>query len=167
MSESVARFATVDNDELAGAAGGPATGRGTVRRMTTTQIRGEFEVTRHPEPPYETVDGIVLARSKFDKRFHGPLDATGTVDMIACGGPVQGSAGYVAMERVTGRVEGRTGTFVFQHSAAMDRGAPSLSITVVPDSGTGELTGIRGRFMIDIVDGKHRYTFDYAIAPPA
>ena len=130
-----------------------------------TQIRGEFEVKRTGEPPYETVDGVVLGRNHFDKVFHGPLTATGTVEMISCGTPVKGSAGYVAMERITGTLDGRAGSFVAQHSATMERGTPSLSITVVPDSGTGELVGLSGRIAIEITEGKHFYTFDYAIAP--
>ena len=84
--------------------------------------------------------------------------------MLAASTETPGSAGYVAMERVTGRLSGRSGTFLLQHSGTMDRGAASLSVTVVPDSGTAQLTGLSGTFMIDIADKQHRYTFDYEIA---
>ena len=77
---------------------------------------------------------------------------------------VQGSAGYVAMERVNGKLHGRNGTFALQHSGTMTRGAPQLIITVVPDSGTGELAGLSGKMTINIVDGKHFYEFDYTLA---
>jgi len=129
------------------------------------QINGPFEVKRTSEPPYEDVEGVVLGRSHFDKQFHGPLEATSTVAMIACGTPVKGSAGYVAMERITGTVDGKAGTFCVKHDATMDRGTPHLSITVVPDSGTGALVGLRGSMSIDIQPGgAHFYTLDYDLA---
>jgi hypothetical protein len=77
---------------------------------------------------------------------------------------VKGSAGYVAIEKVTGTLRGRSGTFVLQHSATMNRGTPQLSLTVVPDSGTGQLTGVAGSMTIKIADGKHFYEFDYTLA---
>ena len=83
--------------------------------------------------------------------------------MLTAMTPTKGSAGYVAIERVTGTLHGRAGSFVFQHSGTMDRGAQQLSITVVPDSGTGELAGIGGRFTLQIVDGKHLYDFAYTL----
>lgn len=126
-------------------------------------ISGRFDVTRTPEPPYHAADGVALARSHFAKRFHGPLDATSTVEMIAAGTPVKGSAGYVAIELVTGTLAGRAGTFVLQHSGVMTRGTPSLSVTVVPDSGTGELRGLAGRMAIEIVEGAHFYRFEYTL----
>lgn len=128
-------------------------------------ITGLFDVTRTAEPPYHAADGVTLARSRFDKRFHGPLDATSKVEMLAAGTAVTGSAGYVALELVTGALEGRVGTFVLQHSGVMRRGTPSLSVTVVPDSGTGELRGLAGRMAIEIVEGAHRYRFDYTLDP--
>jgi hypothetical protein len=84
--------------------------------------------------------------------------------MIAAGTAVSGSAGYVAMERVTGSLHGRNGSFVLQHSATMTRGEPQLSVTVVPDSGTGELVGLAGSMRIQVEDGRHAYTFDYRLA---
>ncbi len=130
-------------------------------------VTGPFDIKRTAEPPYDTADGITLGRAHFDKRFHGPLDATSTVEMIFAVTPVQGSAGYVAIERVTGALDGRAGSFVLQHSGTMTRGVQSLSVTVVPDSGTGELRGLAGRMAIDIADGKHSYRFEYTLDAPA
>jgi hypothetical protein len=99
-----------------------------------------------------------------DKQFHGDLEGTSRGEMLSYSSSVPGSAGYVAMELVTGSLAGSEGTFVLQHSATMDRGKPELSITVVPDSGTDELEGLSGRMMINIAaDGRHSYDFDYSI----
>jgi hypothetical protein len=125
--------------------------------------KGTFEVTAHPEPPYDTVEGVTLARVSFDKRFSGALEGTSRVEMIGARTPVEGSAGYVAIERVTGTLAGRSGTFVLQHTGVMNRGARSLVITVVPDSGTGELRGLSGRMDIQITDGRHDYDFDHEL----
>ena len=129
----------------------------------TTHAAGTFNVTPTPHPPYDTADGIVLGRVSFVKQFHGDLEATSTVEMLAARTPVQGSAGYVALERVTGALHGRAGSFVLQHSGTMSRGTSELSVTVVPDSGTGALAGLAGRLAIEIADGKHFYTFDYTL----
>ena len=128
----------------------------------TQQAKGEFEVRHTPQAPLDMGDAAAARHSRFDKRFHGALDAASVVHMLAVGTDVQGSAAYVAIERVSGSLEGRSGTFFMQHNGIMDRGAPSLSLSVVPDSGTGELAGLSGRMAIDIIDGKHYYTFDYA-----
>jgi hypothetical protein len=125
---------------------------------------GTFEITMNAEPPYDVVEGVSLGRVSIDKRFSGPLDATSKVDMIGARTPVDGSAGYVAIERVTGTLDGKQGTFVLQHSGVMTRGARSLSVTVVPDSGTGELKGLSGRMDIQIVEGKHHYAFEFELA---
>ncbi len=127
-------------------------------------VKGTFEVKMSAEPPYDVVDGVSLSRATFDKRFAGPLDATSKVQMLAARTPVEGSAGYVAIERVTGTLDGKRGTFVLQHTGVMTRGAPSLTVTVVPDSGTGALAGISGRMDIRIVDGQHFYELDYELA---
>lgn len=126
---------------------------------------GSFDIQRTAEPPYDTADGVTLGRTHFDKQFHGPLTATSTVEMLFAGTPVPGSAGYVAIERVTGALAGRAGSFVLQHSGTMTRGAPSLAVTVVPDSGTGELRGLAGRMVIEVADGKHSYRLDYTLDP--
>jgi len=126
-------------------------------------VKGTFEVAMSPEPPYDVVEGVSLGRVALDKRFSGPLDATSKGQMIGARTPVEGSAGYVAIERVTGTLDGRRGTFVLQHCGAMTRAARSLSVTVVPDSGTGELAGLSGKMEIQIVDGRHLYDFEYQL----
>lgn len=113
----------------------------------------------------EEHDGITVGRSSIDKRFHGPLQATSSGEMLTAVTSVAGSAGYVAIERVTGTLDGRSGTFVLQHDATMTRGAPELTIVVVPDSATGGLAGLSGRMGIRIEGGKHFYDFDYTLPP--
>lgn len=128
--------------------------------------RGTFEVKLNPLATYENADGSPLGRLSIDKRFYGDLDATSKGEMLSAGGQAKGSAGYVAIERVHGSLKGRRGSFILQHSGRMTRGAPELVITVVPDSGTDELTGLAGTMDIIIEPGKHsyemRYTFDGA-----
>ena len=128
------------------------------------QVKGEFDVKRTPEGGFDLGGGAVAGHFRFDKQFHGALDATGIVHMLAVGTQVDGSAAYVAVERIDGTLDGLRGAFLTQHSGTLDRGAPALSVTVVPDSATDELEGLRGRIQIDIVEGKHFYTFDYEIA---
>ena len=129
----------------------------------TDHARGTFDVTLTPQATDDDGSGVPLGRLAIDKRFHGPLDATGSVEMIAAGTATKGSAGYVAIEHVTGSLDGRAGSFVLQHTGVMDRGAPSLLVRVVPDSGTGELRGLAGTMAIDITDGQHFYRFDYTL----
>jgi hypothetical protein len=137
----------------------------------TTEINlratGTFDIVVNRQPPYDTVDGVSLGRTTIDKRFTGDLEATSKVEMLTAGAPESGSAGYVAIERVVGALEGRKGSFVLQHNGTMTRGQPSLAVSVVPGSGTGALTGIAGRMTIEIVDGQHRFAFDYALEEPA
>ena len=121
---------------------------------------GPFDVKLTPQD--DKLDPT-LARLIIDKQFHGDLEATSKGTMLSAGTAVKGSAGYVAIELVTGTLHGRTGTFVLQHSATMNRGIPSLSITVVPDSGTGQLTGLTGTMNIIIAEGKHSYDFSYTL----
>jgi hypothetical protein len=129
------------------------------------QVKGPFDIKRSPEPGCDMGDGVVVAHVRFDKRFHGALEATSVVHMLAVSTDVPGSAAYVAIERVSGTLQGRKGTFFLQHNGTMARGAPSLALTVVPDSGTGELKELSGRMAIDIVDGQHFYTFDFRLGP--
>ncbi len=102
-----------------------------------------------------------------EKQFHGDLEATSKGEMLSAGGSVKGSAGYVAIERVSGTLHGRAGTFVLQHSGVMTRGAPGLTVSVVPDSGTGELAGLAGTMSIVIAEGKHSYELTYTLDAPA
>ena len=132
--------------------------------MTTVHATGPFEVKLNPEPPSGAAERAGIARLSLDKQFHGELEATSQGEMLAFRSSVEGSAGYVAMETVRGTLHGRSGSFVLQHGSLMTRGTPVQSISVVPDSGTGELAGLAGRMTISIVDGRHSYHFDYTLA---
>lgn len=125
--------------------------------------KGEFNVTLAPQALADTEADPSMGRLSLDKRFRGDLDSSSKGEMLSARSSVQGSAGYVAIERVTGSLHGRSGSFVLQHSGTMDRGAPSLSVSVVPDSGSDELTGLTGAMQIDIRDGAHYYTFEYTL----
>ena len=125
---------------------------------------GPFEVKVIPQPPGEDAE---IGRLTLDKKFHGDLEATSKGQMLAFSSSVKGSAGYVAMEQVAGTLQGRQGTFVLQHSGTMTRGNGQLTVTVVPDSGTGELKDLSGTMRIDIDGGKHSYVFEYTIAGTA
>jgi hypothetical protein len=127
------------------------------------RAEGTFEITIEREPPYESGDGVALARATVTKIFHGELDAKSTVHMLSATTPVQGSAGYVALERVVGKLGTRSGSFVLQHNGWMRDGEQHLVVTVVPDSGTGALKGISGEMIIRITDGRHQYEFDYVL----
>ena len=125
--------------------------------------KGSFTVEIKPQSEPSASDGVSVGRMSLDKRFEGDLVATGRGEMLTALTPVKGSAGYVAIERVTGTLHGRSGSLVFQHTGTMNRGAQQLSITVVPDSGTGALAGISGTFKLSIVEGKHFYEFEYSL----
>ena len=127
-----------------------------------TQAKGTFDVKVAPLPPDGGAQDATLGRMSLDKRFHGDLEATGKGQMLTAGTP-SGSGAYVAVERVTGALHGRNGSFVLQHSGTMTRGQAQMTIAVVPDSGTGELAGLSGNLSIQIVDGKHFYSFDYTL----
>ncbi|MFI5491996.1 DUF3224 domain-containing protein [Actinoplanes sp. NPDC051859] len=109
------------------------------------------------------IDDDTLGRMRIDKTIEGDLIGTGRAEMLSVGTPIDGSAGYVALDRITGTLHGRAGSFVLQHYGLMDRGAATLICQVVPDSGTDELTGLTGTFRIDNDSEEHRYTFDYDI----
>lgn len=126
------------------------------------QVKGEFDVKRSMEPGCDMGDGVEAGHFRFDKRFHGDLEATSVVHMLAVGTAVEGSAAYVAIERLTGTLQGRSGSFFMQHSGTMNRGVAKLSLSVVSDSGTDGLEGLAGDMDIDIVDGKHFYIFRFA-----
>jgi hypothetical protein len=125
---------------------------------------GTFEVKIIPQKPdNKEAESANLGRLSIDKQFRGDLEATSKGEMLSAATEVKGSAGYVAIERVSGTLHGRSGTFILQHSGTMTRTAPQLSITVVPDSGTGQLVGLAGKMTIKIADGKHFYEFDYTL----
>lgn len=125
--------------------------------------KGTFEVALKPLADPGAPADAIPGRMSLDKQFQGDLVATGKGQMLTAMTQQKGSAGYVAIERVSGTLHGRKGSFVFQHSGIMNRGAPSLTISVVPDSGTEELVGIAGTFTINIVEGKHFYEFSYTL----
>lgn len=129
----------------------------------SSRATGTFEVKLHPQPLSDPKADGTLGRLSIDKQWRGDLTGTSTGEMLSAGTAVKGSAGYVAIERVSGSLHGRPGTFVLQHSGTMTRGQPALSVTVVPDSGTGELTGLAGRLDIKIDGGKHSYELDYTL----
>ena len=127
---------------------------------------GAFEVKLNPLPVYDGADGSPLGHLSIDKQFRGELDATSKGEMLSAGTSVKGSAGYVAMERVTGTLHGRRGSFVLQHSGTMTRGSAQLTVSVVPDSGTEQLVGLAGTMVIIIAaDGNHSYEFSYSLTP--
>ena len=130
----------------------------------TMQARGNFEVKLNPLPAHDTSADARLGRMSIDKQFFGDLEGTSQGEMLSVMTDVKGSAGYVAIERVSGTLNGHRGSFVLQHNATMSRGEPFLNIIVVPDSGSGELAGLSGSMRIIIADGKHSYEFDYALA---
>ncbi len=125
--------------------------------------KGTFTVEMKSQAEPNAADGVSLGRMSLDKRFEGDLVATGKGEMLTALTPIKDSAGYVAIERVTGTLHGRRGSFVFQHTGTMDRGSQQLSITVVPSSGTGALAGLSGNFKITITEGKHFYEFEYSL----
>jgi hypothetical protein len=131
----------------------------------TTHARGTFEVKMTPQATDAGTAGV--ARYSLEKQFHGDLEGSSQGEMLAVGTTVDGSAGYVAMEQVTGTLNGRHGMFALQHTGTMDRGVPHLSVTVVPDSGTDQLAGLTGTMAIKIAAGEHSYEFVYTLAEPA
>ncbi len=124
---------------------------------------GTFEVTLVPLDLNEVGEGETRGRISINKQFHGDLKATSIGEMLSAMTEVKGSAGYVAIERVVGKLQGLQGSFVLQHSGTMDRGSPSLSVSVVPDSGTGQLVDLKGHLTITIREGIHCYGFDYEL----
>jgi Protein of unknown function (DUF3224) len=134
----------------------------------TSRANGTFEVKLSPQglndnSPENESEDRTLGRMTIDKQFHGDLAGTSKGQMLTAGTPVKDSAGYVAMELVSGTLHGRRGSFVLQHSGTMTRGIPQLSVTVVPDSGTDQLMGLAGKMTIKIDAGKHYYDFEYTL----
>ena len=123
-----------------------------------------FEVKMSPQAPDAGSEDTTLGRLLIDKQFHGDLEASSKGQMLGARTAIEDSAGYVAIERVSGTLQGRSGTFVLQHSGTMTRGAQQLVVTVVPDSGTDQLAGLEGKMAIKIADGKHYYEFEYELS---
>jgi hypothetical protein len=132
-------------------------------KIVTNQAIGTFDVKVTPQAT-GVGDEAAIGRMTLDKQFQGDLEGTSRGVMLAALTSVKGSAGYVAMEKVTGTLKGRSGSFVLQHSGTMTRGEPQLKVSVVPDSGTGQLVGLAGSMDIKIADGKHSYDFEYTLA---
>jgi Protein of unknown function (DUF3224) len=128
-------------------------------------VTGPFDVKITPQKPDTQIARAAnLGRLTIDKRYHGDLEAIAKGEMLAAQTEVKGSAGYVALERVSGKLKGRSGSFVLQHNGTMNRGKAELAVTVVPDSGAGELRGLSGKMKILIApDGAHSYEFDFKI----
>lgn len=129
--------------------------------IVPNRAAGTFEVKLSPLTAYNQEDKT-LGRFSIDKQFHGDLEATSKGEMLSAGNP-NTSGGYVAIEKVSGKLKGRTGSFVLQHTATMENGHPHMNIFVVPGSGSGELSGISGTMEIVIESGKHSYVFTYTL----
>lgn len=128
----------------------------------STQAAGSFDVKVAPVEDKLLEAG--LGRMSLDKQYHGDLEAVGKGQMLAAGSPQKGSGGYVALEKVIGTLRGHSGSFVLQHSGSMKNNVPQLTITVVPESGTGQLEGIAGKMTITVApDGKHTYDLEYTL----
>lgn len=135
--------------------------------MTHHRATGVFDVTMqphpHPQPVPDPAGGVTLVRTLLDKRYHGDLQAAAQGQMLSAMTATAGSAAYVAIEQVSGTLQGRSGSFVLQHCGVMTRGTPQLTVTVVPDSGSGELAGLAGSLTIRRDEGRHFYDFDYSL----
>jgi hypothetical protein len=125
--------------------------------------RGSFAVNIIPQPPEDKTEGLTLGRMLIEKKFQGDLEAAGKGQMLTGMTEVKGSGAYVAIERVTGTLHGRSGSFILHHLGIMERGAPRLNVNLVPDSGTRDLAGIAGTMTIIIAEGKHSYELAYTL----
>jgi hypothetical protein len=150
-----------------GAAYGQAQGAPTTPKEAAmaTHASGTFDVKLGPQALSDTAADPTLGRMSIDKQYHGDLEGTGKGEMLTAGSG-EGSGAYVAVERVTGKLKGRSGSFSLQHRGIMTRGTPDLAIAVVPDSGTGELVGLAGTMTIKIENGKHFYEIEYTLPNP-
>jgi hypothetical protein len=134
--------------------------------VMTRHAEGSFDVKTTPVAADDASSGTAIGRFALDKQFHGDLEGTSKGEMLGAGNPATGSAGYVAIEYVTGTLEGHSGSFALQHMGTMDHGKFELTVVVVPGSGTGELAGIDGKMAIIIASGKHSYKFEYTLPAP-
>lgn len=136
------------------------------RTSEPAHAKGTFDVKLVPQGAEDKGEGSTLGRLSLDEQFHGDLEGTAKGEMLTALTDVKGSAGYVAIERVTCTLDGRHGSFVLLHRGIMSRGAQDLTITVVPDSGAGQLVGLAGQFNLKIVEGKHFYDLEYTLKVP-
>jgi hypothetical protein len=131
--------------------------------VMSLHAEGTFDVKVTPLAADDATTGTSIGRYGLVKQYHGDLDAASRGEMMGAGDLAAGSAGYVAIEQVSGTLHGRSGSFALQHNSTMDAGNYNMSVTVVPGSSTGDLKGIAGTLTIIIAAGKHSYTFDYAL----
>jgi hypothetical protein len=124
---------------------------------------GTFDVKVIPQGTPDTVGGVALGRMSIDKTFHGDLEGTSKGEMLTGSTEANGSAVYVAIERVSGTLQGRRGTFVLMHQGTMSRDGRHLTVVIAPNSATGELAGLAGTLAINIVDRKHFYELEYQL----
>jgi hypothetical protein len=129
----------------------------------THHAEGTFDVKTTPLAADDALTGTQVGRFSLVKQYHGDLDASSKGEMLGAGSPATGNGGYVAVEEVTGTLQGHTGSFALQHTGTMEGGSYKMSVAVVPGSGTGELKGISGSLTIIIAAGKHSYSFDYTL----
>jgi hypothetical protein len=129
-----------------------------------TRAKGDFDVKLTPLGTDDKTEDATVGRMSISKQLHGDLEGTSKGQMLTASTDVKGSAVYVAIERITGTLHGRSGSFLLHHTGIMTRGAPHLTISVVPDSGTGQLVGLAGQMEIIMADGKHSYDFEYTLA---
>ncbi len=158
-----AAFEETSEDQALSAATDPAEQPTGDQTPMTQEATGSFEVKLAPLELHHEGQDALLGRMSIDKVFEGDLDATSTGEMLSARTALPQSAGYVAIERVEGTLGGRRGTFVLQHSSWMQGGEQHQGISVVPDSGTGELEGLAGSMVIEIQDGEHAYRFEYTL----
>jgi len=131
--------------------------------LMSLHAEGTFEVKNSPLAADEAVTGTAIGRFGLDKQFHGNLEANSKGEMLGAGNPATGTAGYVAIEQVTGTLNGRSGSFALQHFGTMVENKFDLIVRVVPGSGTDELTGISGAMIIAVANGKHSWKLDYTL----
>ncbi|MGA7646333.1 MAG: DUF3224 domain-containing protein [Terriglobales bacterium] len=131
----------------------------------TLHATGAFDAKTTPLPADDATGGaaVNISRYALDKQYHGDLEGTSKGEMLGSGDPSKGNAGYVAVEKVTGTLHGRSGSFALQHSGMMEQGKFQLAVSVVPGSGTGGFAGIAGTMTIIITNGKHSYNFEYTL----
>jgi Protein of unknown function (DUF3224) len=161
---TVAMAAVIGYAELSMTTPSSAQPTSEARVRTSHLAKGTFTVQMKPLSESGFDGGNAnLGRMSLDKIFEGDLMGVGKGEMLTAMTQTKGSAGYVAIERVTGTLHGHKGSFVFQHMGSMNKGAQSLSITVVPDSGSGDLIGLEGIFKIRIESSKHFYELEYSL----